>query len=336
MTGEQQELTLLEQQLGVVHIDSVEPRTEQERWLIPGVVHSTNTLLYGASSAGKSLAVAHIIASLTDGRDFLGITPYAHGVRVLVLCSDTGAELEYKERLDALDARADVDFLTGVGIRSQAWWNTVHQYARRAGHGLVVIDHASGVLDGDEMEKPPWKQLWQERVAPFGIPVILVAHASDYVGPSGRSHRPMGNSGASHFARCEVEIYRTSSNAYADSVRVLRSKSRDGLGVERRYRIVDQAMVRDEQAEEQAANKTRQRSVQSLDKNARVAQLAAGSAGKNKTEVARDIAEQAGLSVNSIRAKKLAQLEKGGLLVQSTNSAGGIYSPGPALQTAVA
>ena len=56
MTGEQQELALLEQQLGVVHIDNVKPRTEEERWVIPGVVHSTNTLLYGASSAGKSLA----------------------------------------------------------------------------------------------------------------------------------------------------------------------------------------------------------------------------------------------------------------------------------------
>lgn len=335
MTGEQQELALLEEQLGVVHIDNVKPRTEEERWVIPGVVHSTNTLLYGASSAGKSLAVAHIIASLTDGRDFLGIKPNARGVRVLVLCSDAGAELEYRERLGALEARADVDFLTGVGIKPQAWWNTVHEYSRRAGHGLVVIDHASGVLDGDEMEKPPWKQLWQERVAPFGLPVILVAHASDYVGPTGPSHRVMGNSGASHFARCEVEIYRTSTNAYGDSLRVLRSKSRDGLGVHRRYRIVDQAMVRDEQAEEQAADKTRQRSVQALDKNARVAQLAAGSAGKCKAEVARDIAERADLSVDNIRAKKLTQLEKSGLLVQSTNSAGGMYSPGPALQAAV-
>lgn len=338
MIEEQQELALLEQQLGVIHLKDIQPRTEQDMWLIPGVVHATNTLLYGTSSAGKSLAVAHIIASLLDGREFLGVKPLVTGLKVLVVCSDRGAEHEYRDRLGKIGVdvqTAGVTFLTGVGTESQQWWDTVHGYSRRAGHDLVVVDHASGVLDGDELEKAPWRELWTQRLAPFDLPVILVAHSSDYIGAGGPSHRVMGNSAASQFARAEVEIYRTSPSAYGDSLRVLRSKSRDGVGVQRRYRIVDQAMVRDEQAEQQAGEKARQRSVQALDKNARVAQLAAGSAGKCKAEVARDIAERADLSENSIRAKKLTQLEKSGLLVQSTNPAGGMYSPGPALQAAV-
>lgn len=136
----------------------------------------------------------------------------------------------------------------------------------------------------------------------------------------------MGNSAASQFARAEVEIYRTGSNAFGGSMRVLRSKSRDG--VQRRFWISDNgAIVRDEQAEQQAWDNVRQRSKQAMDKNHQLAQLACQSSGKNKAEVARDIADQAGLSVDNVRAKKLNELERAGLLCQRTNSASGMYSP---------
>ncbi|WP_165765353.1 AAA family ATPase [Corynebacterium hadale] len=337
MTNEQQ-LAQLEEQLGAIHLKDIQPRTEQDVWLIPGVVHATNTLLYGTSSAGKSLAVAHIIASLLDGREFLGVKPLVTGLNVLVVCSDRGAEHEYRDRLGTIGVdvqTAGVTFLTGVGTEPQQWWNSVHEYARRAGVDLVVVDHASGVLDGDELEKAPWRELWTQRLAPFNLPVILVAHSSDYTGPRGPSHRVMGNSAASQFARAEVEIYRTNPNAYADSMRVLRSKSRDGTGIQRRFWISDNGViVRDEQAEQQAGEKARQRSKQTMDSNHRIAQLACQSSGKNKTEVARDIASEVRLSVNNVRAKKLNDLEHAGMLCQRTNNAGGMYSPGPKLELA--
>ena len=113
-------------------------------------------------------------------------------------------------------------------------------------------------------------------------------------------------------------------------MRVLRSKSRDG--VQRRFWISDNgAIVRDEQAEQQAWDNVRQRSKQAMDKNHQLAQLACQSSGKNKAEVARDIADQAGLSVDNVRAKKLNELERAGLLCQRTNSASGMYSPGEKL-----
>lgn len=335
MTDDQQTIDYLREALGVVHAQDVKPRTEQDRWLIPGVVCATNTLLFGTSSVGKSLVVAHLIASLTDGREFLGITPLATGLKVLVLCSDRGAEHEYTERFDALECNPDVDFLTGVGVNPQQWWSSVHEYTRRAGVDLVVVDHASGVLDGDELEKTPWRELWTQRLAPFNLPVILVAHSSDYTGASGPSHRVMGNSAASQFARAEVEIYRTGANAFSSSARVLRSKSRYGKGVQRRFWISDNGViVRDEQAEQQAGEKTHQRSKQTMDKNHRLAHLACQSPGKSKVEVARDIAPKAGLSENNVRAKKLNELERTGLLCQRTNSAGGMYSPGENLALA--
>ena len=333
MTNEQERLAWLENELGAIHLKDIQPRTEQDVWLIPGVVHATNTLLYGTSSAGKSLAVAHIIASLLDGREFLGIKPLVTGLDVLVVCSDRGAEHEYRDRLGAIGVdvqTAGVTFLTGVGTEPQQWWNSVHEYARRAGHDLVVVDHASGVLDGDELEKAPWRELWTQRLAPFNLPVILVAHASDYTGAGGPSHRVMGNSAASQFARAEVEIYRTGSNAFSGSMRVLRSKSRDGQGVQRRFWISDNGtIIRDEQAEQQAGENARQRSRQTYDKNHTLARLAVQSCGKNKAEVARDTADKVGLSVENVRAKKLNELERAGLLCQRPNSAGGMYSPGP-------
>lgn len=337
MTDDQQTTDYLRAALGAVHLRDVRPPAEEERWLLPGIVCSTNTLLYGTSSAGKSLAVANIIASLTDGREFLGVRPNATGLRVLVLCSDRGAKEEYAERFKALGVSPDVYFFPGVSNKPQAWWDSMHELARRDSAGLVVIDHASGVLDGDELAKEPWRELWTQRVEPFGCPVILVAHASDYAGERGPAHRVMGNSGAAQFARTEVEIYATGANRFANSPRVLRSKSRYGDGVERRFWISDNGViVRDEQAEQQAGEKTRQRSKQTMDKNHRLAHLACQSSGKNKAEVARDIAPKTGLSVENVRAKKLNDLERAGLLCQQTNSAGGMYSPGENLALATA
>lgn len=336
ITDDQQTTDYLREALGVVHAQDVKPRTEQDRWLIPGVVCATNTLLFGTSSAGKSLGVAHLIASLTDGREFLGITPLATGLKVLVLCSDRGAEHEYTERFDALECNPDVEFLTGVGVQPQQWWNSVHEYARRAGVDLVVVDHASGVLDGDELEKGPWRELWTQRLAPFNLPVILVAHSSDYTGAGGPSHRVMGNSAASQFARTEVEIYRTGANAFSSSARVLRSKSRDGEGVQRRFWISDNGViVRDEQAEQQAGDRARQRSKQTMDKNEHIARLAVQSAGESAAAVAREIASEVGLSENTLRAKKLPSLVDQGLLNKTEDATGGFYSPGEKLGLAV-
>lgn len=334
MTNEQR-LDHLREKLGAVALRDVKPRTADELWLIPNIVHATNTLLYGTSSAGKSLAVAHIIASLRDGREFLGIKPSRHGLSVLVLCSDRGAEQEYRERLDTLGIdtnTGEVEFLRGVGIESPEWWNDVHEFARRAGHDLVVVDHASGVIDGNELEREPWAQLWQQRLSKFDLPVVLVAHSSDYAGAGGPSHRVRGNSAASNFSRNEVEIYRTSANAYVDSARVLRTKSRDGLGIERRYRIDGGVMVLEEQ---QGGDKTRQRSKQAMDRNEHIARLAVQSAGESTAAVAREIASEAGLSENTLRLKKLPSLVNQGLLNKTEDATGGIYSPGEKLGLAV-
>lgn len=334
MTSDQR-LEQLREKLGAVALRDVKPRTADELWLIPNIVHATNTLLYGTSSAGKSLAVAHIIASLRDGREFLGIKPSRHGLSVLVLCSDRGAEQEYRERLDMLGIdtnTGDIEFLRGVGIESPEWWNEVHEFARRAGHDLVVVDHASGVIDGNELEREPWAELWQQRLSKFDLPVVLVAHSSDYAGAGGPSHRVRGNSAASNFSRNEVEIYRTNANAYNDSPRVLRTKSRDGLGIELRYRIDGGVMVLEEQ---QGGDRARQRSKQTMDKNEHIARLAVRSAGESAAAVARDIAGAAGLSVETLRVKKLPTLVEQGLLHKNEVATGGIYSPGEKLGLAV-
>ncbi|GAA3521860.1 hypothetical protein GCM10022417_16510 [Corynebacterium pilbarense] len=92
---------------------------------------------------------------------------------MLVVCSDRGAEHEYRDRLGTIGVdvqTAGVTFLTGAGTEPQQWWNSVHEYARRAGHDLVVVDHASGVLDGDELEKSPWRELWTQRLSKFDLP----------------------------------------------------------------------------------------------------------------------------------------------------------------------
>lgn len=330
MTVDQQTTDYLRAALGAVHLRDVRPPTEEERWLLPGIVCSTNTLLYGTSSAGKSLAVANIIASLTDGREFLGVRPNATGLRVLVLCSDRGAEQEFAERFKALGVSPDVYFFPGVSNKPQAWWDSMHELARRDSAGLVVIDHASGVLDGDELAKEPWRELWTQRVEPFGCPVILVAHASDYAGERGPAHRVMGNSGAAQFARTEVEIYATGANRFANSPRVLRSKSRYGDGVERRFIISDGGLlVRDTDGEQAAGERSRQRAQTSLDANHRIALAAVQSCGRTVAQVAADVARATGDNEDTLRKRKLPALVRSGVLCKRDSDTGGIYAPGP-------
>lgn len=46
-----------------------------------------------------------------------------------------------------------------------------HQQGDYSAHQTVTdVDHASGVLDGDELEKAPWRELWTQRLSKFDLP----------------------------------------------------------------------------------------------------------------------------------------------------------------------
>ena len=240
--------------LGIVKDEDLDLPTQADNWLIPGVVCTTNTVVYGQASAGKSMVISNIIASLFDGRNFFDIPPEKSGLKGLVICSDAKAEFEYKQRLHNIDATGAVEYMADAGVISPEQWGLIVEAVRYIGYDYVIIDHATGVVDGDVIAREPWQRFWQDHVRSLNVPTIVVAHSSDSTFQGQVSHRPMGNSGVTQFSRCEVEVYTKGNTKFAsEPLRELRSKSRYGQGVVRNFRIVDPGIiVEEDQAEESA------------------------------------------------------------------------------------
>ncbi|MDK8676457.1 AAA family ATPase [Corynebacterium tuberculostearicum] len=317
--------------LGIVKDEDLDLPTQADNWLIPGVVCTTNTVVYGQASAGKSMVISNIIASLFDGRNFFDIKPAQSGLKGLVICSDAKAEFEYKQRLHNINATGAVEYMADAGVISPEQWGLIVEAVRYIGYDYVIIDHATGVVDGDVIAREPWQRFWQDHVRSLNVPTIVVAHSSDSTFQGQVSHRPMGNSGVTQFSRCEVEVYTKGNIKFAsEPLRELRSKSRYGQGVVRNFRIVDPGIIVEEEQAEESVSK--QRASDTLDKNARIARLAVESKASTVTGVAEEIASEVGTTARTLSARKLPELVSIGLLVKNQNKTNGVYSPGPKLK----
>jgi len=317
--------------LGIVKDEDLDLPTQADNWLIPGVVCTTNTVVYGQASAGKSMIISNIIASLFDGRNFFDIPPERSGLKGLVICSDAKAEFEYKQRLHNINATGAVEYMADAGVISPDQWGLIVEAVRYIGYDYVIIDHATGVVDGDVIAREPWQKFWQDHVRSLNVPTIVVAHSSDSAFQGQVSHRPMGNSGVTQFSRCEVEVFTKGNTKFAsEPLRELRSKSRYGQGVVRNFRIVDPGIVVEEVQAEESVPK--QRASDTLDKNARIARLAVESKASTVTGVAEEIASEVGTTARTLSARKLPELVSIGLLVKNQNKTNGVYSPGPKLK----
>lgn len=317
--------------LGIVKDEDLDLPTQADNWLILGVVCTTNTVVYGQASAGKSMVISNIIASLFDGRNFFDIPPEKSGLKGLVICSDAKAEFEYKQRLHNINATGAVEYMADAGVISPEQWGLIVEAVRYIGYDYVIIDHATGVVDGDVIAREPWQRFWQDHVRSLNVPTIVVAHSSDSAFQGQVSHRPMGNSGVTQFSRCEVEVFTKGNTKFAsEPLRELRSKSRYGQGVVRNFRIIDPGIIVEEEQVEESVPK--QRASDTLDKNARIARLAAQSKAGTVTGVAEEIASEVGTTSRTLSARKLPELVSIGLLVKNQNKTNGVYSPGPKLK----
>ena len=316
--------------LGIVKDEELKEISESDNWLIPRIVCTTNTLIYGQASAGKSMVVASIIASLHDGRELFGVQPLHSGLRGLVICSDTKSEYEYSQRLKNIGATGAVEYMPDAGIIDSNTWEKVASFVKAAGFDYVIIDHATGVVDGDAISREPWQKFWQNAVGSLGLPTIVVAHASDSTYQGQTSHRPMGNSAVAQFSRCEVEVHIPGGAKFGTSpLRELRTKSRYGDGVTHRFRIADPGVIVPETAT--TGTSKHQRNKETYDINREIARLASQSRSKTKTAVAREIATKVGLSAGTIR-NRFTSLVSSNLLKEQANAGGGIFSAGDKLK----
>lgn len=212
--------------LGVIRLDVMQksPVTEADHWLFPGFVSTTNSYIYGQSKVGKSFAVSQIIASLIDGREFLGRIPLSTDHTVLIVCTDSGSQAEYQERLTGLGVDATKVHLVQLnGEIHPGFWEDLRAVVSYLGVSVVVFDHATGGMVGDFNAVGPWNDLWNNlKSLGDGVARILVGHATDSKFEGSVIHKPSGSFAATANARSRTYVWAPGPNGIDDPQREIR------------------------------------------------------------------------------------------------------------------
>ncbi|UQV53250.1 AAA family ATPase [Corynebacterium pseudodiphtheriticum] len=311
-----------------------EPENPARFFLIPGLVSSSLTYLYGQSKVGKSFVVANIVASVLDGKPFLGRKPLKTVDGVVIVTTDAGDAYAYHQRLKDLGV-ADDDrvLLVPVGIAPELErLAEVADLFVNGDYGFAVFDHATGLVPADQNinAREPWVNLWR-LLDSLGVPVLLVGHATDSKFQGQTIHRPSGNSAATQLARTRVEVHRPDERNRSNPLRELVVLNNYGEDERLQVKLAPEGLTLVDDSDDKP-EAGRQRDSQTLDNNAAIARLAVDSKATTAVAVAKDIATDAGLSAKTLSSKKLPELVKSGLLVKSSNPrAKGCYEAGDKL-----
>lgn len=312
-----------------------EPDDPARFFLIPGLVSGSLTYLYGQSKVGKSFVVANILASVLDGKPFLGRKPLKTVDGVVIVTTDAGDAYAYHQRLNDLGVADDDRVgLVPVGIAPEPeQLAEVADLFVNGDYGFAVFDHATGLIPADQNinAREPWVNLWR-LLDSLGVPVLLVGHATDSKFEGKPIHRPAGNSAATQFARTRVEVHRPDERNRSNPLRELVVLGNHGEDERLQVNLAPEGLTLVDGSDDKP-EAGRQRDSQALDKNAAIARLAVDSKATTVAGVAKDIATDAGLSVKTLSSKKLPALVKSGLLVKSSNPrAKGYYEAGDKLR----
>lgn len=298
----EEELSFLMWDQGVHTLTALEERgpvNEEDKWLIPGLVSTTSTFIYGESMAGKSFLVSQIAASLVDGRSVLGIEPYQRGLKVLLIANDSGGELEYQERIANLKTNTDNVFIVEkLGRLTDSDWNDMLDIVELAGIDVVVLDHATAELSGDSNHREPWVELWN-RLNGFDVARVLVGHATDSRYDGKKIKRPMGNAAATQLPRARVHLF--APGDVRSPKRVLELDSNLAFRDPIQCRRGEGGYI---ELDEEANETQRQRSTKTVDQNKALKEAAlAAPGGKSQKETCKWIAQQPGVEVTAGTAR---------------------------------
>lgn len=312
-----------------------EPDDPARHFLIPGLVSSSLTYLYGQSKVGKSFVVANVVASLLDDKPFLGRQPLKTVDGVVIVTTDAGDQHAYRDRLKDLGV-ADDDrvVLVPVGIAPEPErLAEVADLFVNGDYGFAVFDHATGLMSDDEniIAREPWVNLWR-LLDSLDAPALLVGHSTDSKFEGKTIHRPSGNSAATQFPRTRVEVHRPDERNRSNPLREIVVLNNYGEDERLQAMLAPEGLTLVDDSDDKP-EAGRQRDSQTLDKNAAIARLAVDSKATTVAGVAKDIATDAGLSAKTLSGKRLPELVKSGLLVRSSNPrARGCYEAGDELR----
>ncbi|MFJ4656524.1 AAA family ATPase [Nocardia sp. NPDC088792] len=184
--------------------------SEQGDWLVPGLIASTSTLVYGEAKIGKSWLVAHLVSALVSGGEFLGVEVPRRPFSVGVCFTDDAGHREYSNRIGSVLPGTDHPvMLYGLPMMKRADWDALHRVVTDAGHNVLVIDNLTQILDGSMIDDDVIRRCFDgiRRFTRSGIPVVIVGHATDAQGKNGwKPDRPMGSASISQSVRWLMQI----------------------------------------------------------------------------------------------------------------------------------
>lgn len=298
--------------------------SEEEDFIVDGVISSATTLLYGESKTGKSYLVCALVAAMVTGGQFLGRDIEDRNWKVAVLGTDDKAEQEYAKRIstvlpDGLEPPVSI-FRLPV-MRGMDRWKSIHREVVNQGFTFVVIDSLTQAINGTINSDETIRDFF-DGVRLFvnsGIPVLVVAHSSEKTGMNGKSDLPLGSSTITQSVRHRVYAYRQNGKVFLKfkgnhiqeefritlapgagaRFTVLEEKSLTVLAEENAAKKAEREARKQEQ--EQTREKAKAtRSTATLDRNAQIVEyVIADCQGMKAATVAKKLSEKFGGAVST-------------------------------------
>ncbi|WP_167460427.1 AAA family ATPase [Nocardia brasiliensis] len=276
---------------------------EQGDWLVPDLIASTSTLVFGEAKIGKSWLIAHLVAALLSRGEFLGVQVPDEEFSVGICYTDDAGHREYAQRIGtAVEGVDHAVKLYGLRIMQRDDWEALHRVVTDAGHNVLIIDNLTQILDGSINDDDVIRRCFNgiRRFTQAGIPVVIVGHSTDKPGQNGRkSDTPLGSAAISQSVRWLMQIrpargrnLNVKTYGNIDHGRTMTVQPDDGA--------LFTVLSSDEKAE--TVKKARQRSVETMDKNAEYARFVIEQCqGKGRNEAGDALAEKFGGSAGTFK-----------------------------------
>ena len=247
-------------------------------FLVDGVLHRSQTIIYGQTNAGKSMLALSLAVAVADGQSWCGRTVTSNG-SVAIVSGDPDGLYETYERLDKVR-----DDLGGGNIRlvlpqrpmARETWFEVEQATE--GCSLMILDNLTQFvptsLNDDNGVKLVYEQL--QGIQRRGTSVCVLAHTSDKKNEHGYSSDiPLGSTIIRTVPRWFVYMRRArgvlsvslSGNSGGRPWEMTLTEPTDTP----RFRVIDTTSA-DELAERRQ-QRQRRRGAEKLDRNAEIAKF---------------------------------------------------------------
>lgn len=189
---------------------------DEEDFLVPGLISSASTLLFGEPKAGKSFLASALIKSLATGTDFLGRpVPQDREFSTAICWTDDMAVKEYKHRIRSVMPEKQTPragFYQMPIMRTHQLWSDLYEHVLEQKHNFVLIDNLSQALDGSANADDAIREFFNgvRLFTRAGLPVLVIGHSTEK--PSmygGKSKNPIGHTFISAAVRHKVFVGRS-------------------------------------------------------------------------------------------------------------------------------